>query len=411
MNMTSHKGDAVVRDRLMATSAIAAVEVIPLVTPTVNAADLDGSSDTVLVRITDEHGRTGVGECDAPGEVVKAFVEMPDLHGWSRNVAGLLLGRDPFEIEALHDALYGGTIYPGRRGLGIHALSAVDIALHDLVGKQLGRPAYQLLGGARREGITPYATIYPGAVNGRTIEQMMDDIASRFERALALGFRAVKMEVLFENLVNDRELVECIREGRRLLGAGTTMMLDFGYRWHDWRDALWTLTRIQECEVYFAEAALPHDDLIGHGKLADRVEIRIGGAELASTVFECREWLERGRVDVLQPDINRCGGLTEIRRIADLASQFGATVAPHGWKTGITAAAARHFQAATANAPYIEMMVPELFESPLRAELVRPEPKPVDGVIPLPTEPGLGIDVCQEALERYRERRSGDWSA
>src|SRR6202022_2940043 len=114
----------------------------------------------------------------------------------------------------------------------------VDIALHDLVGKQLGRPVYQLLGGARRESITPYATIYPGAVKGRTIEQMMDDIADRFARALALGFRAVKMEVLFEDLVDDRELVECIKEGRRLLGTETTMMVDFGYRWLDWRDAL-----------------------------------------------------------------------------------------------------------------------------------------------------------------------------
>jgi L-alanine-DL-glutamate epimerase-like enolase superfamily enzyme len=384
-------------------SSIADVEAIALRAPTLDPQDIDGSSETILLRVTDEEGRVGIGEADAPARVVRELVLMDDLHGWSRGIRGLLVGRDPFELGALYDELYAATIFHGRRGLGIHALSAVDIALHDLVGKQLGRPVYQLLGGARRAAIRPYATIYPGAVKGRTIEQMMDDITDRFERALALGFRAVKMEVLFEDLVNDRELVECIKEGRRRLGHETTMMVDFGYRWHDWRDALWTLNRVEECDIYFAEATLQHDDLAGHAKLASRVNMRVGGAELAATVFECREWLERGGVDVLQPDINRCGGLTEIRRIAELASHYGATVAPHGWKTGITAAAARHFQAATMNAPYIEMMVPELFDSPLRAELVRPELTPVEGVIPLPTGSGLGVEVAKGIIERYAD--------
>jgi L-rhamnonate dehydratase len=132
------------------------------------------------------------------------------------------------------------------------------------------------------------------------------------------------------------------------------------------------------------------------------VETRVGGAELAATVHECREWLERGRVDVLQPDVNRCGGLTELRRIAELASLHGALVVPHGWKTGITAAAARHFQAATDNAPFVEALSPDLYESPLRAELVRPEPKLQDGRIALPSEPGLGVELVEDVVDRYR---------
>jgi L-alanine-DL-glutamate epimerase-like enolase superfamily enzyme len=132
------------------------------------------------------------------------------------------------------------------------------------------------------------------------------------------------------------------------------------------------------------------------------VETRVGGAELAATVHECREWLERGRVDVLQPDAGRCGGLTELRRIAELAELYGALVVPHGWKTGITAAASRHFQAATANAPLVEALSPHLYESPLRAELVRPEPELRDGEIPLPTAPGLGVELVEEAVARYR---------
>ena len=383
-------------------SPIADVEAIVLRAPTADPEDLDGSSETVVVRITDEDGRTGIGEADAPPEAVRELVLMADSHGWSRGLRGMLLGRDPFEVGALHDELYAGTIYHGRRGLGIHALSAVDVALHDLAGKQLGRPAYQLLGGARRDRITPYATVYPEAVKGRTIGQMMERIAEQFEVALLLGFGAVKMEVLFYDLVTDRELVECIREGRRLLGDGVAMMLDFGYRWHDWRDALWTLRRVEDCDVFFAEATLQHDDLEGHRKLAERVEMRVCGAEFAATVHECREWLERGRVDVLQPDINRCGGLTEIRRIAELAALHGAAVVPHGWKTGITAAAARHFQAATTNAPFVEMLHAALYDSPLRAELTGPDPALENGSIPLPSEPGLGVELDEAAVARYR---------
>jgi L-rhamnonate dehydratase len=383
-------------------SRIAEIEAIPLRAAPVDPSDLDGSVETIVVRITDEDGRQGIGEADAPSRVVRELVLMDDLFDWSRGLRKALLGADPFEIPALHHTLYEATIYHGRRGLGIHALSAVDIALHDLAGKQLGRPAYQLLGGARREAITPYATIWPGGVKGRTIEQMMEAIAGQLRRSLELGYRAVKMEVVFGDLVSDRELVECVHEGRRLIGEDIVLAVDFGYRWRDWRAALWTLDRVEDCDIFFAEATLQHDDLAGHAKLAERVETRVAGAEFAATVHECREWLERGCVDVLQPDVNRCGGLTELRRIADQAALHGALVVPHGWKTGITAAAERHFQAATENAPFVEFLVPELYASPLRAELVRPEPDVRDGTIHLPTEPGLGVELVEEAVTKYR---------
>ena len=380
---------------------IASVEALVLRVPREGEEDLDGSNETVVVQINDEEGRVGIGEADAPALAVRELVLMDDVHGWSRGIGGLLTGRDPVEIGALHDQLYAGTIYHGRRGLGIHALSAVDVALHDLAGKQLGRPVYQLLGGARRDAIAPYATVYLGLARDRTLAQLVEALLARCDEALRLGFQAVKVELVFEHL-RDRDLVECIRECRRALGPDTTLMADFGYRWRDWRDVLWVLSRVEDCDVYFAEATLQHDDLDGHRRLAERVETRVAGAEFAATVLECREWLERGGVDVLQPDINRCGGLTEIRRIADLALLHGALVIPHCWKTGITAAAARHYQAATANAPWIEAFHPALFSSPLREELVTPEPAIVDGRIALPDAPGLGIELVDEAVERYR---------
>ncbi|CAA9552474.1 MAG: L-alanine-DL-glutamate epimerase (EC [uncultured Thermoleophilia bacterium] len=377
------------------------VEAIPLVTSAA-FGDLDASRETIVVRVVDADGRVGVGEADAPAQVVRELVQMDDLFSWSRGLRSIVVGRDPFELQATQAAMLDGTIYHGRRGLGVHAVSAVDIALHDLVGKQLGRPAYQLLGGARRTAVVPYATIWPGTPRGRSIREVMDAIGVLFERAIALGFGAVKMEVVFEDAVDDRGLVDCIREGRRRLGSEPALLLDFGYRWHHWRDAAWVLDRIEDCDVFLAEATLQHDDMDGHARLASRVRTRVAGGEFAATVQECREWIERGRVDVLQPDVNRCGGLTELRRIAELAGHHGVEVVPHGWKTGITAAAARHFQAATPNAPYVEMYHAELFHSTLRSELTGPDPTIHDGVIDLPTAPGLGIEVDDDVVTRFR---------
>jgi L-alanine-DL-glutamate epimerase-like enolase superfamily enzyme len=383
-------------------AAISDVDAIVLRAPENDVGDFDSSAETVVLLVHDEDGNVGIGEADAPAPLIRELALMEDRHAWSRGLRGVLRGRDPFEIASLHRDLYQLTIYHGRRGLGVHALSAVDIALHDLVGKQLGRPTYQLLGGACHEAIRPYATIYPGVPRGRTIGELMDDIAGRFERALELGFRAVKMEVLFGDLVTDRELVRCIQEGRRLVGDDTTLLVDFGYRWTDWRAALWTLNRLEDSDLYLAEATLQHDDLDGHARLAARAETRIGGAEMAATRFECREWIERGGVDVLQPDVNRAGGLTEMKRIAELAEDRGVLLVPHGWKTGITAAAARHFQAATPNVAFVEHLSAELFDSPLRRELVSPEPRLADGAIELPRAPGLGVELDDSAVERYR---------
>ncbi|MFI5019080.1 MAG: mandelate racemase/muconate lactonizing enzyme family protein [Dongiales bacterium] len=386
-------------------SRIAAVEVIPVASPSQAQNDLDGTLDTVIVRLTDEDGLTGIGEADGPPEVIKAFIEMPTAHLWSRNAAEILLGADPVETAGLWQKLYEGTFWPGRRGLGIHAISAIDIALHDLAGKALGLPAYKLMGGARRERLRPYCTIYPGLSQGRPVSALMTEIGRQFEAALAIGFRAVKMEVLFFDLVTDAELVGLIKQGRRMLGDGILMALDFGYRWNSWHDAKWVLDRIADCDIYFAEATLQHDDLAGHARLAAQSAIRICGAEAAATRWEIREWLERGGVAVVQPNIGRGGGLTEIRRIADLCELHGAQVIPHGWKTGITSAVGRHFQAACPAAPLFEYISPQVFDSPLRRELVSPEPVIVDGFMALPTAPGLGIELNEELVERWRTDR------
>ncbi len=377
------------------------IEAIPLVVPNADRNDLDGLVETVLVRIHDAEGRCGFAETDAPPSLVRAFVESPTAHGWSRAVGEILIGADPVETAALWHRLYEGTFWHGRRGLGLHAIGAIDIALHDLAGKQLGLPAYKLLGGARRPDLMPYCTIYPGLAQGRTVAELMREIGRQLEAALAEGFRAVKMEVLFYDLVTDAELVGLIREGRRMLGDGILMGVDFGYRWSHWQDARRILAQLEDCAIRFAEATLQHDDLDGHARLAAVSPIRVGGAEAAAGRHEIREWIERGRVEVVQPNVTRSGGLTERRRVAELAEMHGVEVIPHGWKTGITAAG-MHFQAACPAVPLIEYVSPAVYPSLLRRELTSPEPRVIEGRIGLPDRPGLGIELNEELVARLR---------
>lgn len=359
---------------------------------------LDSAAETVVVRITDEVGRTGIGEADSASPAVRSLILMDDAHSVCRGLRNILIGQDPVQTGALWDKMVSGTLFIGEGGVVRHAIAAVDIALHDLAGKQLERPAFHLLGGVRRDHLTPYATLYAGSANGRSLNQLIDALSELLARALNTGFRAVKYEALFEDLATDRQVVECIREARRQIGDDITLLVDFGYRWHDWRDALWTLNRLEDCNIWLAEATLQHSDLHSHAKLAERVETRIGGGEFASSLQECRAWIEVGRVDCLQPDVARAGGLTEMRRIAELASLYGIVVVPHCWKTGINFAAACHAQAATANMPFIEMFAAGFFPSPLREMLVYPEPRVVNGCIDLPNVPGLGIALSEDFL-------------
>jgi L-alanine-DL-glutamate epimerase-like enolase superfamily enzyme len=364
--------------------------------------DLDSSAETLLLEVQDLDGRVGIGEADTTSRAGAELVDMEDVHRWNGALRGVLIGADPFETSALWDRMSERTSYAGPSGIAGHTVAGLDVALHDLAGKQLGRPAYQLLGGTRREFLSPYATVYAGAAKQRPLRELMDRTCALLERACQAGFRAVKMEVIFERAATDRQLVDCIREGRRVLGDEIEMLVDFGYRWSHWRDALAVLRRVEDCRLWLVEAAVAHDDLIGHARLARRIEPRVGGAELATTVSECLAFIESGKVDVLQPDVARAGGLTGMRRIAELAAVRGVEVVPHCWKTGIDAAAARQLQAASPNVPWVEMVTPELYDSPLRRDLVGPEVELRDGRLPLPREPGLGVELVPEAVEAYR---------
>ena len=385
---------------------IATVEALIVSVPALGNAFAEGEEETLLVRITDEDGTYGIGESVCTPKVVQAMIEQETIHFWSQGIGDLLVGADPVEARALYDRIYHGSFYHGRRGTFIQAMSAIDIALWDLAGKQLGVPVYKLLGGARTDRIRPYATCYPGDIYDGPMTPIVDEIARQAEIAVDQGITAIKVPVLFGDTTTDKQIVEFTADCRRMVGDDIVLALDFGYRWWDWHDAAWTMRRIEEYDIHFAEAPLRHDDLHGHARLAGVSPVRIGGAEFAAGRWEVREWLETGGVSLVQPGVSRAGGFTELMRIAEMCEMYGAQLMPHSFATGITDVANFHLQAAALTIPMVEFRSSRLGPSRLRTELVSPpEPEIVDGFAELPTGAGLGVELNEDLVAAHTKVR------
>jgi L-alanine-DL-glutamate epimerase-like enolase superfamily enzyme len=197
-------------------------------------------------------------------------------------------------------------------------------------------------------------------------------------------------------------MTEIVTACREAVGPDFALMVDVQYRWWDARSALRTARRWEDLDLFFLETPLQIDNLEGYAMLAREAPMRIAAGEWQNTRFEMLELMDKGLIDVVQPDVGRVGGLSEAMRVCQLAQDRGRLVVPHCWKTGIGIAASAHLAAAIPHAPYIEFLPAELCDSALRRELVEDELTFVDGKIPLPTKPGLGIEINQEALKRYR---------
>jgi L-rhamnonate dehydratase len=378
---------------------ITEVEAIVLANPEVDPLACDSAQDAVVVRIRTDEGLVGIGEVDATPWAVKAFLDAPSAHAFSLGMRDLLVGEDPLDARRLWRKLYDGTIMAGRRGLGIHAIGAVDVALWDLRGLAEGTPVWKLLGGAARPYVTPYASILPSGSAG---DEALEDTTRRMTQVREERFTAAKIEPVPQLVRDDADVVEMTRLAREALGPDVTLMVDVGYRWRDVKSALSTIGELAAFGLYLVETPL-HIDLLGaYAELSAATPVRIACGELNATRFEFVELMDVGRVDVVQPDVPRAGGFTEAMRIAEAAADRGRLVVPHAWNTGITAATAIHLSAACGNCPYVEYLPPSMFDSGLRKDLLEREPTLVDGLIPLPQEPGLGVEIDPAALEHYR---------
>ncbi|HOW69846.1 MAG TPA: mandelate racemase/muconate lactonizing enzyme family protein [Phycisphaerae bacterium] len=385
---------------------ITKIECHVVVVPNVSPEACSSAQDDIVVLVHTDEGITGIGEVDTNPWVARAMIQAPGTHCMGLGLQEMLVGQNPLTPEALWDRMYLGSAMTGRRGLGICAMGALDMALWDIRGKAMGKPCWQLLGGAKQPFLTPYASLLP---TGRTLEEYQRNLVHKAIQAKNAGFKAAKMEVCLRgpyshNAIQESNeaIIETVAACREAVGPEMTMMVDVAYAWWDAKEALGVLERLEEYNLFFLETPLNIDDLDGYAFLAERAPFRIAAGEWQNTRFEFIDLMDRGRIDVAQPDVGRVGGLTEARRVADLAAVRGRLIVPHCWKTGIGVAASAHLAAATAHCPYIEYLPPELSESDLRKELADDGLKMDNGRVALPERPGLGIELNYDALGRYR---------
>lgn len=384
---------------------ITSVECSVLVDPDCNPDACDSSQDTIVVEVRTDEGIVGIGEVDANPWVIKAHIEAPGSHIMSLGLTELLIGQDPTQPRSIWERLYTFTAMTGRRGAGICAIGALDMAIWDVYGKAVGRPVWSLLGGAYRDSLTPYASLIP---EGRTLVSQKEDLLRKLNWARNFGFTAAKLEICVKgpyahNCLHEgnEAIVEMASACRELAGPSMTLMIDVAYCWSDWKEALSVIRQLEAYDIYFIETPLPSDDLNGYARLAEATSIRIAAGEWLQTRYEFAELMDRGRVDVVQPDIGRVGGITEAMRVVQTAADRGIMVVPHCWKTGIGVAATAHVAAVSPNCPFMENLPAAVAYSKLRRELVNEELTIENGRMNLPRRPGLGIDLRREAKSKF----------
>jgi len=380
---------------------IVGVETVVVETPAKDRRAADQTHEAALVRITADDGSVGIGEAAASPSVVKAFIDEPTSFSWSRSVADLLIGEDPRDPRRLWSNLYDGTFWSGRIGLGHIALAGVDMALWDLAGKITGQPVWQLLGQPAAKPVIPYLTMYSGPSPLQTTIHNTTDL---LDRAIAGGYQAAKIEALVDTTVDNDEIVELVRAVREYAGPEFTLALDVGYRWQTADEALDCVRRLEEFGLFFIETPFMPELLDEYRQLTSASPIAIAGAEILTAHAEFVPLLDAG-VAIAQAGTCRIG-ITECDRLARTARERGRRFIPYGYVSTLFSAAANiHVAAANDNVPLAECAPPTFYPHMiLRGELAGPEPTIRDGVFELPSAPGLGVELDEDALERFRVR-------
>ena len=348
-----------------------------------------------VVRVSTDAGITGYSDMETVASVAKAAVDAPR---WSEpgtecfdGLASLVIGENPLEVERLWYKMYRGSIYYGRRGVAIQAISAIDIALWDIMGKFYQQPIHVLLGGKWRERVRAYAsTLF------RPTPEAMREATRKY---LDEGFTAIKFGwgVFGKDPNLDVRLVEA---ARKEMGDGNDLLVDTG--WFIERtpkQAIQVIHSIEAFRPFFVEEILHPEDYAGYAQVARSVDTLIACGEQEATEWGFRQLIERGHVDVLQPDLTRCGGFTVARKIVHMAELANVLVIPHSWSSDLLTAASLHLNAFQRRAVFVEFSTSQ---GPLSRAMVKKPLRLVDGHVSVPGGPGLGVEVNEETLEKYR---------
>jgi L-alanine-DL-glutamate epimerase-like enolase superfamily enzyme len=244
---------------------------------------------------------------------------------------------------------------------------------------------------------------------GNSFEEYKDSLVEWAIKAKSLGFKAVKSEVTMNgpyahNGMNedDEKHTRVIEAVRKALGPDIFLMVDVQYKWKTAEEALRTVKDWEEFDIYFLETPVWTDNLDDYAEMHNSAPMKIAAGEWLSTRHEFKDLIEKGLIDVAQPDIGRVGGLSEAKKVSDLVDINNRIIVPHCWKTSISITATAHFAFNTPSCKFIEYLPPQLCHETLRRELAIEGFKFENGLIQLPDKPGLGIELNSEAVQKYK---------
>ena len=367
---------------------ITEIEALVLQVGEVDTTRADGTQDAFIVRIHTDEGLVGVGEGDTSPYVAREIITMPSSHSLARGLREILIGEDPTRIRPLWNSMFASSYHYGRDGAALHAMSAIDMALWDLLGKIGGLSVAQLLGGVESTEIEVYAS--------EVMPNTPDEVTAIAQRIVDEGFRALKLG--WGPLGGDVGLdIELASAARSVLGADRKLMIDGGMA-YSLRSAREFCRRAEPLGLFWFEEPFEADDLRSYERLTGSVGVRIACGEAHSNSSPFRQLVDVG-VSILQPDLGRCGGLSTGRDIAALCreSAASAVVIPHCFSTDVLLAATLQYVAALPGERLIEYPVTA---SKRMGSLLTTPFTPVDGYLHLTPGAGLGIELNDDEVRR-----------
>jgi L-alanine-DL-glutamate epimerase-like enolase superfamily enzyme len=341
-----------------------------------------------LVAVFTDEGITGWGSVFTNDGLVRASLSALEM---------LYLGENPLEPQRVNAYLEAHTSWMGRGGSITHTISGIDIALWDILGKVTRQPVGRLLGGRFRERLLPYASIL--AREPEPLGEELSAIRSQGFRAFKIGWGPFGRQghVLDERIV---------RAAREAVGPDALLMVDAGASDASWpQDYKWavrTARMLADYDVYWFEEPLPPDELDNYVVLRQNSPVRIAGGEVMTRWQTFEPWLRAGAFDIVQPDVTKVGGITQSRRIAWMAEEHGVRFIPHGWNTALGLAADLQLVSACPNTLMVEYITGSPYVDDLTEEKWKLDP---DGMLQVPSSPGLGITLDLDAVERYTGER------
>ena len=345
----------------------------------------------LVVEIVTDEGIAGWGDCYGPAAVSRAVIE--SLY------KPALIGQDPFNVEVIWEMLYNKIKDYGLSGMTISALSGVDIALWDIIGKACNQPVHRLIGGAFRNKVQAYATGFYFKTFDRLNEEAVEEALKYKEQ----GFKAIKMKIGLGNHRKDIARVEAVRKA---VGDDIDIMVDANHSFTV-PQAINIGRELERLGVSWFEEPISPEDLEGYVEVSRALDIATAGGENEFTKYGFRRILAARAMDIVQPDVCAAGGITECKKIAALAQASAIACVPHAWGTAIGLAATIHFLASLPETPMCLFPVSPLLEyeqtfNPFRDQLAREPIMHKGGFVDVSTKPGLGVDVDRSILDKYR---------